>query len=387
MSPRPAPDAATRQQAARRLRFERLAVTCVFGDPRQPRTWSGAPNNLAVALEQLGVTVYGVAPRIGKAGKLSLAARHLLGLGGRLSSTEQLLRSAAARREHALQVARAVETLGTRDVLHMGTLDLPAIDRLNARHYVYCDQTWDLSLRHRPDAADYPLRARREFEALECAAFASAEHIFTFGNYVRDNLVEHYGIGAERVTAVGSGMGAIEPYAGPKDYSRPWLMFVAKHLFQAKGGPLLLDAVEIARREIPDLRLTVVGDERSRRFVPDLPHIDFRAHLPWAELQQLYRDVTLLTQPMLNDPWGQVYLEALVSRTPVLGLNRNGLPEITQGGQHGFLVDEADPKCLAEVLVDALRDPSRLCAMGSSGQRHAIDSYSWNRVAEMVAYA
>ena len=29
------------------LRFDRVAITCVFGDPRDLRSWSGAPANLA----------------------------------------------------------------------------------------------------------------------------------------------------------------------------------------------------------------------------------------------------------------------------------------------------------------------------------------------------
>ena len=37
------------------LRFERVVITCVFGDPRDLKSWSGAPANLAKELERLGV--------------------------------------------------------------------------------------------------------------------------------------------------------------------------------------------------------------------------------------------------------------------------------------------------------------------------------------------
>src|SRR5205823_5181054 len=161
----------------------------------------------------------------------------------------------------------------------------------------------------------------------------------------------------DRVTAVGSGMGAIEPWRGAKNYRSPALMFVAKHLFRAKGGALLLEAFRIARERRTDLTLTIVGDERSHAFVPPTPGVTLRAHLPWEELQQLYRDSTLLVQPMLNDPWGQVYLEAMVSRTPVMGLARNGLPELVDGGRHGFLVDRAEPEALPGAIVCAFSDP------------------------------
>ena len=60
--------------------------------------------------------------------------------------------------------------------------------------------------------------------------------------------------------------------------------------------------------------------------MPAVAGIEFRAHLPWDELQRLFREATLLVQPMLNDPWGQVYLEAMVSRTPVMGLAATACP-------------------------------------------------------------
>src|SRR5206468_2212868 len=130
-----------------------------------------------------------------------------------------------------------------------------------------------------------------------------------------------------------------------------------------------------------DLTLTIVGDPRSRAFVPELEGLEFRAHLPWEELQRLYRESTLLVQPMLNDPWGQVYLEAMASRTPVMGLARNGLPELVDGGRHGFLVDRADPAALAAAILSAISDPARLERMATAAQRHVLGAYSWDRVA------
>ena len=38
-----------------RRRFDHVLMTSVFGEPLQPRTWSGAPYNLAGALKRRGV--------------------------------------------------------------------------------------------------------------------------------------------------------------------------------------------------------------------------------------------------------------------------------------------------------------------------------------------
>ena len=373
--------------ADRARRFDRVAVSCVFGNPRDLRSWSGAPANVASAMERLGVAVEAIQPRLGRLAKAGVAIGDMLSGRGRPVSSEQVLRSMRARRLMALDVARQASDLGVRHVLHTGTLDLPASDLIRGtRHYLYCDHSWSLALRHHVHADRYTEKALRAFEEAEREALAGVSHVFTFGAYVRDNLIGHYGLPAGRVTAVGSGMGAIEPWFGTKDFARPALLFVAKHLFQAKGGMLLLQAFAEARRRRPDLTLTIVGDERSRAHVGDQPGVELRAHLPWTELQRLYRESTLLVQPMLNDPWGQVYLEAMVSRTPVMGLCRNGLPELLDGGRHGFLVDRAESPALAEAILSAVSDPARLESMALVAQRHAIRSYSWDRVAEQIVF-
>jgi glycosyltransferase involved in cell wall biosynthesis len=370
-------------------RFDRVAITSVFGNPRDLRTWSAAPANVASALERLGVTVEGIWPRVGKVAKVRVALADLLAGRGRPVGSEQVLRSLQMRRQLAAQVADDAARLGVRHVLHTGTFDLlPELDAAcSTDHYLYCDHTWSLASTHHVHGAHYTKRAQRAFEEAECRSLKGVAHVFTFGTYVRDNLISHYGLPPERVTVVGSGMGAIVPYGGPKNYSKPSLLFVAKHLFHAKGGTLLLQAFEQAKRHRPDITLTVVGDERSRPFVPPMSGVAFRAHLPWAGLQALYRDTTLLVQPMLNDPWGQVYLEAMVSRTPVMGLARNGLPELVDGGRHGFLVDRAEPDPLAKAILCALSDPQRLARMAVAAQRYVLGTHSWDRVAERIAFS
>lgn len=368
------------------LRFDRVAISCVFGDPRDQRSWSGAPANLANALERLGVSVEAIRPRMSRLTKATVAVRDMVSGLGRPLSSEQVLRGARSRRRLAAQVSQAARRLGTRHVLHTGTFDLDANRSDGVEHYLYCDHSWALAKNHHVHAPHYSERALKAFEQAEREALSGLAHVFTFGSYVRDNLITHYGLSPERVTAVGSGMGTIEPYDGRRSYDKPVLLFVAKHLFMAKGGGLLLEAFEHARRRRPDLSLTIVGDDRSRVFVGNRPGVTVHAHLPWPALQQLYREAALLVQPMLNDPWGQVYLEAMASRTPVMGLNRNGLPELVDGGRHGFLVDRAEPVALGEAIVSAVSDPQRLERMATAAQRHVLENYSWGRVAERIAY-
>jgi len=368
-------------------RFDRLAIASVFGDPKDPKTWSAAPANLADALARQGVEIDYIHSGPKRSQRGLLALRYALSGYGKPPSFEAVLRTPGSRASAARRISEhTANRAGGSHVLHMGTLDLPAVPDDGTSHYLYCDDDWSLSFQHRPDARSYPARTIAAFDRIERQAVRSLAHVFTFSRHLRDHFIAAHGLPPDRVTAVGCGMGRIEAYDGDKDYASGRLLFVAKHLFREKGGVLLLRAFAEARRRLPVLALTIVGDPRSRAIVGNQPGVEVRDHLSWDDLQGLYRQSALLVQPMLNDPWGQVYVEALVSRTPVLGLNRNGLPEIVEGGRHGFLVDKPDEHALAEAIVEAVRDPVRLRRMGHSGQRHALATYTWDRVASRILH-
>jgi glycosyltransferase involved in cell wall biosynthesis len=358
----------------------RLAITSVFGPPLDPKTWSGAPFNLAQALEGRGVSVAGIDTGPAPIVKLRLAVDHLAHGGNAPLDGDRVRRDLLARRLGAAASEAANELV----VLHTGTLDLPPPPNGAARHFLYCDHTWDLSLRHRPNVDRLDAAYVHRVEELEQRSYDSLAHIFTFGDFVRDNLIGHYGVAPDRVTTVGSGMGAVAPYHGAKNYTRPKLLFVCKHLFAAKGGFLLLEAFRRVRARRPEAVLEIVAKSPPAGLAREAG-VSVHEFLPWNQLQQLFRTATLLVQPMLNDPWGQVYLEAMVSRTPPVGLNRNGLPEIVEGGRHGFLVPHAAPQALADTILAALDDPRRLAAMGESGQRSVLERFTWDKVAAAVA--
>src|SRR5215475_15964557 len=108
----------------RQPRFDRVAITSVFGNPRELRTWSGAPANVASAFERLGVVVQAIQPRISRMAKARIALVDMMAGRGRPLSGEQVLRSLATRRRLAAQVDEAARQMGVRHVLHTGTLDL-----------------------------------------------------------------------------------------------------------------------------------------------------------------------------------------------------------------------------------------------------------------------
>ena len=113
--------------------------------------------------------------------------------------------------------------------------------------------------------------------------------------------------------------------------------------------------------------------------------MDITGFLPREQLQRLFESATIFAMPALNEPWGLVYLEAMACKTPVLGLRRNALPEMTDDGRLGFLVDDPSPERLSEALLDGLGGQKRLESMGIAAQERVLSTYSWDLTAGRIA--
>ncbi len=287
--------------------------------------------------------------------------------------TSRVLCSAGLRAYNSRKRAAAA---GARAVLHVTTLDMPVRATAGVDHYLLIDSTWH-SWSKFETRAGYSDRLWRDIEVLDRQSFEQAKHIFTLGAHVCDDLVAHYGISRQKCTAIGTGPGALMPYFGPKDYSSRSILFVAKVRFESKGGFLLLEAFKILAARDPAVRLTIVGSDEAVRAAAGIPNVVVKSFVPAAELQELFNQASLFVLPAINEPWGMVYLEAMACRAPIVGLRRGSLPELTLDGQLGFLIDDPDPRQLADALAMALSSATKLEAMGHACQSHVLKTYTW----------
>lgn len=361
-------------------------VVSSAGDPYDPKTWSGTPRNIILALERRGLCVRGVDWTLLSQRFERQAPVRLVRLASRMHRVFADPRTARPRARSATAVADLARRLDCTQILHMNTLDLP-LPRRNPlqSHYLLCDTTWNLWARQATNMLQFNAPYVHAADELEQAAYNQVEHIFPIGRYVTGNLVDHYGVDPARITPVGSGLNTITPYFGEKDYQNGYILAVAKARFEDKGGSLLLEAFRLARRTHPDLKLVVVGSPGNAKFALEATNVVFTGFVPAHDLQRLFEEASLFAMPALNEPWGLVYLEALACRTPILGLARNALPEMTGSGRYGFLVDDATPEAVASALLGAVSDPVRLRRMGVEGQAHCLKTYSWDAVAERIA--
>jgi GT2 family glycosyltransferase len=173
----------------------------------------------------------------------------------------------------------------------------------------------------------------------------------------------------------------------PSDAERGAEALVLGAIVPWKRPDLALEAVGLAARELPDLKLTIAGApldaggeallgrlrERAQR--PDLAgRVEFTG--PLADPREALREAGCLLHCAEREPFGLVLVEALASGTPVVAPASGGPAEIVDESC-GTLYRPGDADAAAAGLVRVLRGDR---AMHRPARRRAEERFSLDRV-------
>lgn len=154
------------------------------------------------------------------------------------------------------------------------------------------------------------------------------------------------------------------------------ILFVGQNYFR-KGLHALLLALPQVIQDVPDVRLLVVGHERThtllvaRLLAMHLP-VSFLGRLPRPELDRLYRSSSVYVIPSEIEASPATIIEAGFAGTPIVATEVGGIPEMVQHQHSALLVRRGDIRALAASmtslltnleLAGQLAEQSRLLAM------------------------
>ncbi len=150
-----------------------------------------------------------------------------------------------------------------------------------------------------------------------------------------------------------------------------------------------IDALAIIIREIPSIRLLVVGDGPDRRWLEQraIQRGVGNAALftgYQAQTRPFYEIMDVLAHPSSSEATPLVLIEAMFAQLPVVATNVGGIPYVVEDGRTAFLIPPANPQLLANRLLQLLRDPSLRARMGVAGQQRARLRFSEERYVREV---
>ena len=195
--------------------------------------------------------------------------------------------------------------------------------------------------------------------------------------------VEADGVAARKVTRIWNGIDLSDfSFAGPA--AAPIAISVAR-LSAEKDFPTLLRAVALALRQVPDLRLKLVGDGPERAKLEGLTRelgitscVEFLGER--TDVPSLLAQAGFFVSSSLTEGISLTLLEAMAVGLPVIATAVGGNSEIVDDGVTGHLVPPDDPYTLARAIVSLCGTDHRWPALGQAGRDRVAKHFEVRRM-------
>jgi len=165
--------------------------------------------------------------------------------------------------------------------------------------------------------------------------------------------------------------------------------FLGRFEEDRKGLPVLLDALPIISRFIPDIRVLIAGpgdsDEVLEKVDPQLRNrVEFLGKISEADKADFLASVSLYIAPNTGgESFGIILAEAMAGGAAVVASDIPAFADVLGNGQFGALFESENSESLAKVVIDLLRDHNKREELANAGAIHA-QRFDWSQVGEEI---
>jgi glycosyltransferase involved in cell wall biosynthesis len=166
---------------------------------------------------------------------------------------------------------------------------------------------------------------------------------------------------------------------------------VVSRLVPIKNVALAVDAMAIAARGRPGLRLLIVGDGplradlESRAATLGLTgQVIFAGRVDHDVMPEWFRAADLFVLPSEFDNSPNVVLEAMATGLPVVATDVGGLRQYVRHGLNGDLVPAGDAAALAAAIGRFVDDPEMSARVGRRNRDDVVAGFSWAQSAKVL---
>ena len=216
-------------------------------------------------------------------------------------------------------------------------------------------------------------------------AARTAAHVITVSEFSSREIQKWYGVPAERITVVPSG---VTPRSDARHATRDPMALYVGSIFNRRHVPDLIAAFARASRDLPTARLVIVGENRTwpREDIAGAAaalgvasRTEVRDYISDAELADLYARAAVFGFLSEYEGFGFTPLEALQAGVPVVVLDTPIAREVY--GPAATYVPKGNIDAAASALHAHLREPGRPSSQLANAP-DVLARYSWQVAAD-----
>lgn len=256
---------------------------------------------------------------------------------------------------------------------------------------------------HRVLPGQQPWAFRTYLDRIVPFSCLRAARVIAISETTKRDLVQHYGVPAEKITVT---YGGVDAAFSPRQDEAAWqrlrerrglpdaFALAVGDLEPRKNLRVAIRACAVLRRRSAPLPLVLAGKTTSPEHTALLQHeveslglsgqVVFTGRLEAAELPVLYRAATVYLFPSLYEGFGLPAVEAMASATPVVASDRGSLPEVV--GDAGLVVPADDAEQMADAVQRLATDADLRAEMVARGLERAR-LFTWENAARQTRAA
>ena len=165
--------------------------------------------------------------------------------------------------------------------------------------------------------------------------------------------------------------------------------FLGRFEEDRKGLPVLLNALPIIARFVPDIRVLIAGPGDSEEILenvdPQLRHrVEFLGKISEEDKADFLSSISLYIAPNTGgESFGIILAEAMAGGATVVASDIPAFADVLGDGEFGALFESENSEILAKVVIDLLRDDLKRSELAKAGAKHA-QRYDWSQVGEEI---
>ncbi|SRR6266702_1302939 len=167
----------------------------------------------------------------------------------------------------------------------------------------------------------------------------------------------------------------------PTEHRRASDIMMLYHVGYNKGSSDGLKALEIVRKQIPELRVTLFGTPKRPARLPKW--IQYYRCPQQDHLRELYNANAIFVAPSWTEGWGLPASEALMCGAALSATDIGGHQEFAVHNETALLSPARDPDSLAENIHRLIRDDSLRIRLALAGHDY-IQQFTWARSVQIL---
>ncbi len=215
--------------------------------------------------------------------------------------------------------------------------------------------------------------------------------ILTVGTVVKKRMVSEYKLKSHKIKVIGDGVDIkLIDSIKIKTKDTKTVVYVGR-LIPHKHVDDLIKAIELVKKEIPKVKLKIVGSGQEQSKLKNLTKqkrldktIKFFGKIKYKDLVKEVKKSQILILPSTREGFGMVLVEAFACNVPCIAYYSDGVVDVIDNNKNGFLVKQRNIESLAEKIQFLLKDQKKAAKFAKHGRKKTEQNFDWDIITNKI---